>query len=223
MIAYTNQVNIDINAQDFGGELDGSGQDLNGNPMGGLVYSTAFSSDGVTYQQIHHWNYFVGGNMTGIKICNPAGDQSYCQNTLDRIGLPYNMPNDAQNGTFEVCDSDLMDIPGVYTSGGQTLSYSQPAESLGPISTIPYTPRIPSSSNCQTYQSSEIFTVTPSGYSAPTATPTGSSNGKSGSSGTRTGTSNPASSTSGSNGAGVVTISIFSTILGVAFSVAFLA
>ncbi|KAF8502338.1 hypothetical protein F5888DRAFT_1871875 [Russula emetica] len=67
-----------------------------------------------------------------MKICNPNGTNpvGYCQHTLDRIGLPYNMSNAAQNGTFEVCDSGLMDIPGVYTSGGQTLSYSQPAETV---------------------------------------------------------------------------------------------
>jgi len=226
-IGFVNQANINIYPGDFGGELDPHGQDLNGNPMGGLMYSTAFSTDGTTIEQIHDWNMFVGGNVTALKICNPAGSNpgGYCQNTLDRIGMAYNMPNNAQNGVFEVCDSDPMDIPGVYTSGGQTLSYSQPAESLGPITTIPYTPRVPASSNCQTFQSSDLFKFTPSGLPTSTAsTPTPSSgNGKSGSSGTRTGTSSPASSTSGSNGAGVVTISLFSSILGVAFSVAFLA
>jgi hypothetical protein len=27
--------------------------------MGGLVFSTAFSADGVTYEQINDWNMFV--------------------------------------------------------------------------------------------------------------------------------------------------------------------
>ena len=182
----------------------------------------------LSVSDIHRALRFVGGNVTALKICDPAGPNpgGYCQNTLDRIGMAYNMPNNAQNGVFEVCDSDPMDVPGIYTSGGQTLSYSQPAESLGPITTIPYTPRIPASSNCQTFQSSDLFKFTPSGLPTSTAsTPTPSSGGnvKTGSSGTRTGTSSPASSTSGSNGAGVVTISLFSSILGVAFSVAFLA
>jgi hypothetical protein len=30
-----------------------------GNPMGGLMYSTAFSSGNATYQQIESWNMFV--------------------------------------------------------------------------------------------------------------------------------------------------------------------
>jgi len=224
-IGFINQALVNINSTDFGGELDPGGQDENGNPIGGLVYSTAFSTGG-SEQQIINWNVFIGGGLVGIKICNPTGTNpaGYCQHTLDRIGLAYNMPGTPKNGTFEVCDSDLMDVPGVYTSGGQTLSYSQPAESLGPITTIPYTPRIPASSNCQTYQSTDLFKVT-TGFPTSTASPAGSTGVKtgSGSTGTRTGSSSPASSTSGSNGAGVVTISLFSSILGVAFSVAFLA
>ena len=172
---------------------------------------------------------FIGGNTVGIKICDPSGTNpaGFCQHTLDRIGLVYNMPNQAQDGVFEVCDTDPMEVPGVYTSGGQTLSYAQPAESLGPITTVPYTPVIPSSSNCQTYQSSALYTdfanLASATSSASTSKPT--NNGASGSSSTRTGSAAGASSTSssGSNGAGVVPISLFSSILGVAFSVAFLA
>jgi hypothetical protein len=165
---------------------------------------------------------FIGGGIVGMKICNPQGTnpQGYCQHTLDRIGLPYNMPNAAQNGTFEVCDSDLMDIPGEYTSGSQTLSYAQPAESLGAITSIPYTPRTPSSSNCQTYQSTQVFTD----FASLAATTTGAKATAKGSGASGSG-SGSASPTSGSkaNGAESVTISLFMSILGVAFSVVFLA
>lgn len=165
---------------------------------------------------------FIGGGIIGMKICDPKGTNpvGYCQHTLDRIGLAYNMPNAAQNGTYEVCDSDLMDIPGEYTSGGQTLSYSQPAESLGAITSIPYTPRTPSSSNCQTYQSAQLFTDFAS--LASTTGASASPTGKGASSGGSASSANPTSG-SKSNGAGSVTISIFTSILGVAFSVAFLA
>jgi len=164
---------------------------------------------------------FIGGGIVGMKICNPQGTnpQGFCQHTLDRIGLPYNMPHNAKNGTFEVCDSDLMDIPGVYTTGGQTTSYAQPAESLGPITSIPYTPRIPSSSNCQSYQSSQLFTD----FASLAASTTGASAAPTGSGASRAGSASTANPTNGSNGAGSVTISLFTIILGVAFSVAFLA
>jgi hypothetical protein len=228
IVAHINQVNVNLPANDTGGELDPHGQDLSGNPQGGLLYSTAFSSDGVTIEQIQEWNMFIGSNVSATKICNPAGTNpsGYCYNQLDRLGIAYNMPNNAQDGIFEVCDSDTMQLPGVYVSNGQTLTYSQPPESLGAITTVPYTPTIPASSNCQTYQSSDLYTATVSGL--PTATgatpnPSGKSGSGSSGSGTRTGSGSPASATSGSNGAGVVTISLFSTILGVAFSIAFLA
>jgi hypothetical protein len=223
IVAFINQVNVNLPANDTGGELDPHGQDLSGNPQGGLVYSTAFSSDGVTIQQLQEWNMFIGSNVSAIKGCNGNGTtaEAFCLNTLDRLGTAYNMPNNAQNGVFEVCDSDAMQLPGVYVSNGQTLTYTQPPESLGPITTVPYTPVVPSSSNCQTYQSTDLYTDTLPTSAVTGATPTPS--GKSGSSGTRTGSGNPSTSTSGSNDAGVVTISLFSTILGVAFSVAFLA
>jgi hypothetical protein len=162
--------------------------------------------------------------MLGVKICDPKGSNpaGYCQHTLDRIGLVYNMPNQAQNNTYEVCDTDPMDIPGVYTSGGQTLSYAQPAESLGAITSIPYTPRIPASSNCQTYTSSVVFTDFLN-LAAATSTASGSKATGSGSGSSVSHSSAGASPTSGSNGAGTTTISLFSGILGVAFSVVFLA
>ena len=60
--------------------------------------------------------------------------------------------------TFEVCDSDNMEIPGIYTlPGGQTTSYAQPPESLGEIQTVPYNPVVPSSSNCQATPSSVLY------------------------------------------------------------------
>jgi len=221
IIGFINQGLLNMQPSDFGGELDSGGQDEAGNPMGGLLYTTLFSTDG-SIQQTQYWTEFIGGGIVGMKICNPKGTnpQGYCQHTLDRIGLPYNMPNAAKNGTYEVCDSDLMDIPGVYTSGGQTVSYAQPAESLGPISSIPYTPRTPSSSNCQTYQSTQVFTdfATLAAKTGASATPTGSGASKGGSAST----ANPTSG-SKANGAESVTISLFTSILGVAFSVVFLA
>lgn len=164
----------------------------------------------------------MGGNILAIKICNPNGSNptGYCQHTLDRIGVAYNMPNNAQNGTFEVCDTDPMDVPGIYTVNGQTSSYAQPPESLGAITSIPYTPRIPASSNCVTYQSSALYTEL---LAAPTGSATITGAGSGSGTGTRAGSGSVASSTSGSNGAGILTTSLLSSILGVAFSIALLA
>ena len=92
---------------------------------------------------------FIGANLSCFKACDPKDPNaaSYCYNRLDRVGINYVCPNAAQNGVFEYCDSENQDFVGVYTSDGQTITYSQPPESLGPITSMPYTPRIPSSSN----------------------------------------------------------------------------
>lgn len=52
------QTGIDLNSQDYGGELDPHGADLLGNPIGGLLYSTNMPSatSNTTYMQVTSWN-----------------------------------------------------------------------------------------------------------------------------------------------------------------------
>ncbi|CCO32344.1 hypothetical protein BN14_06403 [Rhizoctonia solani AG-1 IB] len=69
-----------------------------------------------------------------------------------------------------------MELPGQYVSNGATVTYYQPPESLGPITTVPYTVAIPKSSNCVTYQSTDLYaaaSTTAAASSAATATATG--------------------------------------------------
>jgi hypothetical protein len=118
----------------------------------------------------------MGGNAFCIKACDPAGKNaaSLCQHIYDRIGCAYNAPNSAQKGTFESCQGEDQDPPGVYTSNGQVMTYTQPPESLGAINSIPYTARIPASSNCVTYESAELFAAmgsASSGMSGASVTP----------------------------------------------------
>ncbi|TFY79441.1 hypothetical protein EWM64_g4567 [Hericium alpestre] len=183
---FIDQTLLNLQSDDFGGELDPHGQDLRGNPIGGLVYSNSLQSSNSTFDQITEWNSFIGGGGFCFTICPDSGTNpgGYCRNTLDRLGCAVNSPNNAQSGTFEVCDGALKDLPGVYTTNGQTITYSQPDESLGPITTLPFTVTTPSSSNCITYQSSEIYTdlPQPTGSASLTssgASPTGSNGAKS--------------------------------------------
>lgn len=67
------------------------------------------------------------------------------------------MPAAYEDGVFLDCEGDLQDIVGTYTgTDGRTTTWSQP-ESLPATSTLPWTPRIPASSNCKTYQSTDLF------------------------------------------------------------------
>ncbi|KAH7884250.1 hypothetical protein F5I97DRAFT_1968367 [Phlebopus sp. FC_14] len=221
LAGYIDQTQINLAADDYGGELDPHGADLRGNPLGGLMYSNGFPSNGGnndSYQQVIDWTNFMGGNAFCIKVCDPAGQnqQQLCQNIYDRLGCEYNAPNNAKNGTFEVCEGDDMTPPGVYTTNGQTMTWFQPPESLGPITSVPYTPVVPASSNCVTYTSAALYSGQPTGTAAASSSPTGSK----GSSGTRTGSAGAPSPTS--NGAAAVGVSSVAGVVGVLFAMAFL-
>ncbi|KAF8517531.1 hypothetical protein BU17DRAFT_76372 [Hysterangium stoloniferum] len=151
---------VNIATDDSGGELDPHGADQRGNPLGGLEYSTAFSGNNNIFDQISEWNYFIGGNVFCMKACTAKGPHAadYCQHIYDRLGCSFNMPGSYTDGIFESCVGDSMDIPGVFTGAdGKVSTYFQPPESLGPITALPYTPRVPSSSNCQTFSSQALY------------------------------------------------------------------
>lgn len=120
------------------------------------------------------------------------------------------MPNNAQNGVFEVCDADLKTPVGIYTSGGATLTYTQPY--TGPVS-VPYTPNVPSSSNCVTYKSSDLYTNLPT----PTSTPAGASQTAKAS-----GSSSAGAAAATSNGASALGVSSVAGILGTLFAITYL-
>ncbi|KAJ7611912.1 hypothetical protein DFH06DRAFT_1371753 [Mycena polygramma] len=164
-------------AGEYGGELDSGGQDGEGNPMGGLVYTNNFPSAGgnnATFVQAQHWSFFIGANAFCGKICDQTGSnpQGLCNNIYDRLGCDYNAPNSAVAGTFESCAGDDMIPVGTYVVNGQTSVYHQPAETV-PINDgdVPYTATPAPTSNCVTYASSAIFTD----GAAVTAAPQGGS------------------------------------------------
>ena len=205
VVGFIDQTFINLSPDDFGGELDPHGADFRGNPLGGLFYSTAWSGGNSNdYKQVIEWHNFMGGNSFCLKACDPAGPNAahFCEHIYDRIGCAYNAPNNAQNGTFESCDGDNQDFPGIYTdASGQIQTYTQPPESLGPISTMPYQPKVPASSNCVTYTSSAIYAALPTASGA-TPSPSGASSGTTRTSGTKTSSGTGPSNTSGGSSTG---------------------
>ncbi|KAF7984566.1 hypothetical protein HWV62_13777 [Athelia sp. TMB] len=109
------------------------------------------------------------------------------------------MPAAYTKNEFTSCEGELQDVVGVYTSAGQTYTWSEP-QSLAPDTTLPWQPRVPASSNCVTYSSAQLFGTTSAssasstgsagastskasgGSSAPTSTATGTSGSKNGAS-----------------------------------------
>lgn len=236
IVGFIDQTKINIKAGDYGGELDPHGADLRGNPMGGLFYSNAFSGDKNNFQQVVEWTNFMGGDAFCIKACDPAGPNAahFCEHIYDRIGCKYNMPNQAQNGTFESCMGESQDYPGIYTENGQVMTFKQPGETEVPNPT--YTPRMPASSSCSTFASETLFaalaTVTPAGgaSAAPSGSSTPSGSGKGAAAPSQSGVKGAANKPNGSgsaagpaqtgNGAMAMTISgvsIFSVIFSALF------
>jgi hypothetical protein len=159
---------------------------------------------------------FMGANQFCLKACDPADpdDDKYCEHILDRIGCAYNAPAAYKDGVFESCEGENQDFPGVYTSNGQVLTYKQPPESAGAITTMPYEPRIPASSNCVSFQSTALYTA--GGVAAPSASASGSGSTTrpSGSSGSSSRSSAASSTATGQSGGamGLTVVSSFSVI-----------
>ncbi|GAA6048247.1 hypothetical protein JCM3770_006502 [Rhodotorula araucariae] len=171
VVGYIDQAQINMLPEDYGGEMDPHGADQRGNPLGGLVFSDAFGANstrngtagGQQFQQVIQWHNFMGGAQFCLKACNPSWENGWamCEHIYDRIGCIYNAPSNWAkiNGTFESCKGDDQLYPGQYLEGTTTRTYTQPPESLGVISTVPYVPFTPSSSECTPYTSSAIYTA----------------------------------------------------------------
>jgi len=168
-----NQQNIDIQANDSGGELDPHGADERGNPLGSLVYTNGFPSNNGnnnTFQQVIEWHNFMGSDVFCFKICDPSVANSlvYCNNIFDETGCNFVAPAAYAPGVFEVCDSDDMDPVGVFTgSNGVVSTYTQ-VEPVNPPSV-----RTPSSSNCVTYSSANLYAGEPPNSTSASTTQTG--------------------------------------------------
>ncbi|KAG7089010.1 hypothetical protein E1B28_010723 [Marasmius oreades] len=199
VVGFIDQAMINIQTGDSGGELDPHGADLRGNPMGGLLYTQQFNTPSGQWTQVIEWHNFMGGEAFCFKACDPAGAHAadYCQHVFDRIGCAYNAPNNAQKGVFESCLGDNQDFPGVYTVNGQAVTYSQPPESLGPIMSLPYQPRVPPSSSCTQFTSASLYTAIASVQASATGTSSSASASVTGSGTSSRGNTKPSGSQSG--------------------------
>jgi len=225
VVGFIDQTAVGLNALDEGGELDPHGDDEQGNPLGGIVYTNGFGQHAAGFAQqfnsktpstasetqVVEWIDFIGSNMFCLKMCNPgslpeAEAALLCNHIYDEIGCTYNAIANypAINGSFTVCDSDDMAPPGIFTNAaGQTTTWRQPF--TGTFS-VPYTTSPLASSNCQTFASTDLFaaaaTAFPSSATAASAGATGTA-GASGS-GTRSGSAaNPTATGSGAMASGV--------------------
>lgn len=176
---------INVPKGDAGGELDPHGADGNGNPIGGLVFSSAFGQ----LAQLHEWTNFVSDSEFCFRGCKDGSKApALCQHIYDVMGCEWNMPGDYSAGVFERCLGDTGEPMGVY--GASTFHQGDPV--------TPPAHAAPATSQCTTTSTignglavSATTTSTSSGVSATTTSVGASSTS---SSGTTSGTSSGASS-----------------------------
>ncbi|TEB23402.1 hypothetical protein FA13DRAFT_1580480, partial [Coprinellus micaceus] len=132
VVGFMNQTQINMLRGDAGGEMDPHGADRRGNPMGGILFTNAWTG---RYIQAVEWHNFMGNDHFCLKACDPskADDDKYCEHIFDTQGCAFNAPSNARDGVFESCASDNQPMPG-----------------QGP-------PIAPQSSECSTYASTDIY------------------------------------------------------------------
>jgi len=136
-------------ASDAGGELDPHGADGRGNPIGSLMYTNAFGGSSTGETQATEWHEFIGGTQICMKVCNPSqatdSRSNLCDNIYDTVGCNANVPLNygAIGNSFVSCLGDNQLPP---AQNVQALSNG------GSIFT-------PATSQCSTFASSQIFTV----------------------------------------------------------------
>ncbi|KAA1472488.1 hypothetical protein DENSPDRAFT_859484 [Dentipellis sp. KUC8613] len=132
---------VNVPAGDEGGELDPHGADGNGNPIGGLVFSSAFTGQPL---QLHEWTNFVSDTEFCFRGCKDGPNApALCQHIYDVMGCDWNMPGNYGNGSFDRCKADSGEPMGVY--GGSTFHQGDPA--------TPAAHPAPASSSCTTLTS----------------------------------------------------------------------
>lgn len=155
---------LNVPAGDEGGELDPHGATGNGNPIGGLVFSSAFGQ----MQQIHEWTNFMSDSEFCFRACKPGpGAPGMCQHIYDVMGCNWNMPANYASGAFENCKADSAQPMGVY--GGSTFHQGDPS--------TPAAHPIPSSSQCApfgTISNGVAVSNTPPPASVPSSVPASS-------------------------------------------------
>ncbi|KAH9993495.1 hypothetical protein BJV74DRAFT_770865 [Russula compacta] len=130
---------INIPAGDEGGELDPHGADGKGDPIGGLVFSNAFTGPG-QFVQLHEWTNFVFATGFCFRGCKDGPNApTLCQHIYDVMGCSWNMPGNYGPG-FDQCLGDDGEPMGVY--GPSTFYQGEP--------TTPPAHPAPATSSCTT-------------------------------------------------------------------------
>lgn len=133
-----NFTSILIPAGDSGGEFDPHGADDLGNPIGGIVYTTANPASNGEPWFVSEWTNFMSHDQFCLRACWGQRAAAQCQHIYDIMGCRWNIPANYDAGVFETCDGDVAQLQGIYD--GSTFRQGDPV--------TPEAHPAPSSSQC---------------------------------------------------------------------------
>lgn len=126
---------------DEGGELDPHGATGAGNPPGGLVFTTNKKGSEGDYVQLKEWNNFMSADEFSIRACWGGWAKQWCPHIYDEMGASFNSPGKYDEGSFEDCEGEEGEWPGVYS--GSTFYQGQDQ--------TPDAQKAGATSNCKSY------------------------------------------------------------------------
>lgn len=95
---------VNVPPRDEGGELDPSGADGHGNPVGGLVFGE--------HGQFNRWTEFLAFDEFCLRACfNTPDAYRYCEHIYDLEGCKWNMPGNYNGTGFDQCEAEDVSLP----------------------------------------------------------------------------------------------------------------
>ncbi|KAJ1031778.1 hypothetical protein NDA13_002167 [Ustilago tritici] len=126
---------------DDGGEFDPHGADDLGNPIGGIVYTTANPATNGEPYFVSEWTNFMSYNQFCLRACWGERAAAQCEHIYDVMGCRWNIPANYEPGVFETCDGGVGLLQGIYGSstfrqGDPVTASAHPAPSSSQCSTV---------------------------------------------------------------------------------------
>ncbi|KAN0066101.1 hypothetical protein ACQY0O_000195 [Thecaphora frezii] len=156
---------INIPDGDEGGEFDPHGADDLGNPIGGIVYTTANPASNGQPFFVEQWTNFMSYNQFCLRACWGRDAARQCEHIYDVMGCRWNIPANYEPNVFESCEGDIAELQGIY--GGSTFRQGD--------AVTPTAHPAPASSQCtttSTIRNGILSRSAPSSSAAPSSTGT---------------------------------------------------
>jgi hypothetical protein len=95
--------------------MDYAGADDLGNPIGGIIFTTAMPGTNGKPTQISYWTNFMSDKQFCLRGCWGDNGAAHCEHKLDTMGCNFNMPSfTGYDPGFDTCEGEDAPFVGVY-------------------------------------------------------------------------------------------------------------